>query len=144
MLTIDGFEFELADFEKSATATKQNIDNTLKGDDIKDFEYLMNIIIKIQKRYGKPIYVNSGFRSLLLNKAVGGARKSQHLSLEDEAASDLTTGNRAENKVLYELIREMVLGQEIDLDQIIDEKNLRWIHISVKRIGNNRKQFLKI
>ena len=29
--------------------------------------------------YGKPIIVNSGYRCIKLNKAIGGAKNSQHL-----------------------------------------------------------------
>jgi hypothetical protein len=141
---IDGLKFELADFEKSAAAKKKGIDNRLEGDDILDYNYLMDIIIKIQSKFGKPIYVNSGFRSKELNKAVGGATKSQHRSLKDEAAADITAGNKLLNKELYSLILQMVNCNEIILDQIIDEKALTWIHVSVKRNGVNRKQFFKL
>jgi len=144
MILIDGLKFELADFEKSATAKRKGIDNTLKGDDILDYQYLMDIIVKIQSKFGKPIYINSGIRTKELNQAIGGAKKSQHLSLGDEAASDITAGNKLLNKELYSLIRQMVNSNEIVLDQIIDEKSLAWIHISVKRIGVNRKQFFKL
>ncbi|MFV0501213.1 MAG: D-Ala-D-Ala carboxypeptidase family metallohydrolase [Bacteroidales bacterium] len=144
MILIDGIRFELADFEKSSTAKRKGIDNRLKGDDILDYQYLMDIIIKIQAKFGKPIYVNSGYRSKDLNKAVGGATKSQHRSLGNEAAADITAGNKLLNKELYSLIRQMVNSNEIILDQIIDEKVLTWIHVSVKRNGVNRKQFLKL
>lgn len=144
MILIDGLKFKLVDFEKSDTAKKKGIDNTLKGDDILDYQYLMDIIIKIQSKFGKPIYINSGIRTKELNQAIGGAKKSQHLSLGDEAAADITAGNKLLNKELYSLIRQMVNSNEIVLDQIIDEKALTWIHMSVKRIGVNRKQFFKL
>lgn len=144
MILIDGLKFELADFEKSSTAKRKGIDNTLKGDDILDYQYLMDIIVKIQSKFGKPIYINSGIRTKELNDAVGGAKKSQHLSLGDEAAADITAGNKVLNKELYALIRQMVNSNEIILDQIIDEKALTWIHMSVKRNGVNRKQFFKL
>lgn len=144
MINIDGLEFELADFEKSATASRIGINNSLQGDDVKDFEFLKDIIVKIQAKYGKPIYVDSGFRSKALNKAVGGVWNSQHRSLGNDAAADITTRNQSDNRQLYEVIRRMVLTNEIVLDQIIDEKNYKWIHISVKRTGINRKQFLKL
>lgn len=144
MITVDGLTFELADFEKSATAKRNGIDNTLKGNDVDDYKTLMDTIVKIQKKYMRPIYVNSGFRSKALNKVVGGVWNSQHRSLGDEAAADITAGSTNDNRMLYEIIRRMVLLNEIVLDQIIDEKGLSWIHISIKRIGINRKQFLKL
>lgn len=144
MIQIDGLKFKLVDFEKSSTANKKGINNTIKGNDVLDYEYLMAIIVKIQKRFFKPIYINSGIRTKELNNAIGGAKKSQHLSLGDEAAADITAGNKLLNKELYALIRQMVKTNEIVLDQIIDEKGLSWIHISARRIGINRKQFFKL
>ena len=144
MFIIDGVTFELADFEKSSTASKNRIGNKLQGNDIADYEFLMDIIVKIQAKFGKPIYVDSGFRSKALNKAVGGVWNSQHRSLGNDAAADITTRNQIDNRQLYEVIRIMVLTNEIVLDQIIDEKNYKWIHISAKRTGINRKQFLKL
>jgi len=144
MINIDGLTFELTDFEKSATAKRNGIDNTLKGNDVDDYTLLMNVIVKIQKKFIRPIYVSSGFRSKALNKAVGGVWNSQHRSIGSEAAADITAGNTNDNKILYETIRRMVLLNEIILDQIIDEKGFSWIHISIKRIGINRKQFLKL
>lgn len=144
MINIDGLTFELADFERSATAKKKGINNNLQGDDINDYELLMSIIVKIQRKYMRPIYVGSGFRSKILNKAVGGVGNSQHRSLSNEAAADITTGSTNDNRKLYELIRKMVIAGEIVLDQIIDEKSFSWIHISVKRTGLNRKQFIKV
>ena len=41
--------------------------------------------------FGKPIHVTSGFRSLAVNKAVGGVPKSQHLLGQ---AADITVLNR--------------------------------------------------
>lgn len=144
MITIDGLTFELTDFERSATAKRNGIDNTLKGNDVDDYTTLMDIIVKIQKKYIRPIYVSSGFRSKALNKAVGGVYNSQHRSLGADAAADITAGNTNDNRMLYATIRRMVLLNEIVLDQIIDEKGFSWIHISIKRIGVNRKQFLKL
>lgn len=144
MVQIDGLTFKLVDFEKSATAKRKGIDNSIKGNDVLDYEHLMAMIVIIQQRFGKPIYINSGIRTKELNNAIGGAKKSQHLSLGDEAAADITAGCQRLNKELYALIRQMVKTNEIVLDQIIDEKGLSWIHISARRIGINRKQFFKL
>lgn len=144
MITIDGKTFELGDFEKSATAKKKGINNAIKGNDVLDYEHLMAMIVKIQQRFGKPIYINSGIRTKELNNAIGGAKKSQHLSLGDDAAADITAGCQRLNKELLDLIKHIVKNGEIVPDQIIDEKNYTWIHISAKRIGINRKQFLRL
>ena len=45
--------------------------------------------------YGKPIRVNSGLRSPVVNRHVGGAPKSQHTKGQ---AADITAGKQEENK----------------------------------------------
>ena len=67
---------------------------------------------------------------------VGGKASSQHLKGE---AADITAGSREENRKLFEYIRE-----NLPFDQLIDEKNFSWVHVSYKRDGNNRKQILKL
>ena len=85
---------------------------------------------------GKPVTVNSGYRCPQLNRLVGGKASSQHLKGE---AADITAGSREENRKLFEYIRE-----NLPFDQLIDEKNFSWVHVSYKRGGNNRKQTLKL
>jgi hypothetical protein len=146
MIHLDGDTFTLSDFERSATAKRLKIENKLEGDDILDYQFLIDkVILPIYKKYQQPIYINSGFRSKLLNEKVGGVKNSQHLSLKDEAAADIDTRKgKAENKVLFDIIADMVRRREIPVDQLIDEKGCRWIHISTKRTGSNRYMILSL
>ena len=86
---------------------------------------------------GRAVHVNSGYRCPKLNSAVGGTRTSQHLTGE---AVDIELGGRtpAENKELYNWIAE-----NCEYDQLINEHNFGWVHISY-RAGCNRNQRLKI
>ena len=86
--------------------------------------------------YRKPIRVTSGFRSLAVNRAVGGVRNSQHTRGE---AADITVNSKEENKKLFELIRD-----NLSFDQLIDERDFSWIHVSYKSEEENRKQVLKL
>ena len=86
--------------------------------------------------YGKPIRVNSGFRSPAVNRAVGGAPNSQHTRGE---AADITVFSKEENKKLFELIRD-----NFNFDQLINERNFSWIHVSYRSEEENRKQVLKM
>lgn len=92
-----------------------------------------NVLNPLREKFGKPIKITSGFRSPELNKAVGGKPTSQHTKGE---AVDITAINKADNKELFELCKTL------DFDQLIDESNLTWIHISYKQ--QNRKQILKL
>ena len=40
---------------------------------------LVNVLEKIRRHFGKPVIVNSGYRTVTYNKSVGGATYSQHL-----------------------------------------------------------------
>ena len=118
------------------TRTSTGLDNTPSKDVQANLEYLVNNVLdKVREIYGKPIKVNSGFRSKLVNKKVGGASNSQHTKGE---AVDITGGNKTENKMIYEIIKN--LGK---YDQLINEYDYSWIHISYKN-GNNRHQELSI
>lgn len=118
------------------TKTSTGLDNTPSKDELTNLEYLVNNVLdKVREIYGKPIKVNSGYRSKLVNKKVGGASNSQHTKGE---AVDITGGNKTENKVIYEIIKN--LGK---YDQLINEYDYSWIHISYKN-GNNRHQELSI
>ena len=49
-----------------------------------------------------------------------------------------TPNTMTENRRLFEL------AKSLDFDQLIDEKNGSWVHISYRRGGNNRKQILNL
>ena len=95
------------------------------------------------KRYGEgndPIYINSGYSSPAVNKAVGGVATSNHL-----------TGCAADIRVLgnEQLVRYATILLDIsdesgeDFDELIFEHNSRtgnyWLHFAVRASGNRRK-----
>ena len=90
------------------------------------------VLEPVRERLGKPIVVNSGFRCPVHNAAVGGVANSQHTKGE---AADITCDD---NKRLAEIIEQ--LGK---YDQLIRYKrpggSIRFIHVSWKRNGVNRK-----
>ena len=54
-------------------------------------------------------------------------------------AADITAGSREENKKLFELIRD-----NLPFDQLIDESNYSWVHVSYVSSSRNRKQILSL
>lgn len=120
------------------TVTHQKLNNTPGLLEIQKLKLLVqNLLDPVREMYDSPIYVSSGFRSLTLNKAVGGATKliSQHTKGE---AADI---DGVDNAKLFNFIRD-----HFDFDQLIWEEgnNLQpaWIHVSYKAKGN-RQQILK-
>ena len=90
-----------------------------------------NVLDRARDAWGKPIKVNSGYRCPTLNRAVGGVSNSQHLTGE---AADITTGTREGNKWLFNYIKDNCV-----YDQLINEQNYSWIHVSYKCNGYNRR-----
>ena len=89
-----------------------------------------------RERYGKPVCVNSGYRCARHNAAVGGVVGSQHM--RGEAADICCSDNERLARIIEEngrydqLIRYMGPGGKI-----------RFIHVSWKSNGVNRKQVLR-
>ena len=86
---------------------------------------------------GKPIMVNSAFRSKMVNDAVGSKDTSQH---RVGCAADIRVPNMTPDEVV-----KAVIASGIGYDQIIREFD-RWTHISVPNDPNGtpRKQALII
>lgn len=128
--------FTIKELSHSDTALARGIDNYPTAEAISNLMKLVNNVLDpLRKKYGKPIYVTSGYRSAILNRSVNGATSSQHRLGE---AADITAGSKEENKRLFEIIKK-----ELPFDQLIDEKNFSWVHVSFRE-GNNRKQVLKL
>lgn len=128
--------FTIEELCKSSTANKLKINNTPNLEVIDNLEKLVKYILDpLRFKYGKPIEVNSGYRCEALNKAVGGSKTSHHLF---GLAADITGKSKIENEKLFNLAQEL----NLPFDQLINEKDYSWIHISYNK--NPRKQVLHL
>ena len=128
--------FSIPELTSSPTATRLGIDNTPAPKVISNLKALVEKILDpLRAAYGRPIHVNSGYRSPALNHAVGGVSTSQHLLGE---AADITANSRDENERLYSLVRSL----RLPVDQAINEHNFTWLHLSYR--PNPRRQFIAI
>lgn len=130
--------FTFEELTKSATASRKGIDNTPDESVKRNLTMLVDKILDpLREAWGAPIIVTSGYRCGRLNKAVGGATKSQHLY--GQAADIRTVSDKpADNKKLFDLIREL----KLPYDQLIDEYGYNWVHVSYS--SRNRRQILHI
>lgn len=96
------------------------------------FALIDNVLDPVRSIYGDKIKVNSGFRSPVVNVKVGGKRNSQHML---GMAADITC---KDNRKLFDIIKD-----NFEFDQLIDECNYSWIHVSFSRKGN-RSQILHL
>ena len=126
----------------SATAERLKLDNTPNEKEKANLVRLvLEILQPVRDKWGRPIVVTSGFRSEAVNKAVGGARNSQHRLGE---AADIKIGSKSQNKALFNFILDMVNKGEIKVGQLIDEYGYSWVHVSLPREGKPNNQVLHI
>jgi len=164
--------FTISEMLKSDTALKMGIWNGATKEHEDNMRALIeNVLDPLRERYGHPIYVSSGYRCPKLNSAVNGAINSQHM--RGEAADIYTKGVGpstgsgtltapqgviagadpqspapmnlvSENLKLARMIAEAGNFDQMILEEV-PENSLepRWIHVSYKRNGWNRKKILK-
>lgn len=133
--------FTLDELTASETADRLGLDNTPPPDAAARLERLAERLLDpVRELWGAPVMVNSGYWSEELNRAVGGAAASQHLRGE---AADITTGSAAGNKRLFGIVAGAMHAGDLEFDQLIDERNYTWLHISY-RAGENRLKILHL
>lgn len=129
--------FSIAELCKSTTADRLGINNKCNQEHVANLTVLVdNVLDPLRTWYGKPLTVSSGYRCPALNKAVKGSNTSQHMSGQ---AADIDTGDRQQNKLLFEYIRK-----NLPFDQLIDESNFAWVHVSYRADDKNRNQVLSL
>ena len=128
---------ELSEVIRSESAKRLGVNNTPTAEHIENLKVLAEKIFQpIRDHFGVPIRISSGYRSAALNKKIGGAKVSQHLSGE---ALDLDNDNTSiTNKEIFDFIVE-----NLDFDQAINEFDYSWVHVSYTTKRKNRKQILK-
>lgn len=131
--------FWLQEFEKSQTATRLGIDNSVPNILIPQIKALaINVLQPVRNQFG-PTTVTSGYRSPELNRAIGGSHKSQHVK---GLAADFEVPGES-NFIVAKWIQDNLV-----FDQLILEghkkfvPNSGWVHCSYNSVGVNRQQAL--
>lgn len=133
--------FKLVEFTRSATAQARHIDNTPNEEQIKNLKFLCdNVLEPLREQFG-PIIIGSGFRCLALNTAVGGVKNSQHKTGE---ACDIHLPSIEVGKKYFEFLKKLPIFDQIIWERDNPRSNHYWIHVSIKRSGNNRKQVIPL
>ena len=125
----------------SNTALRRGIDNIPDDEQLTNMKLLSEKVFEPLRSYvNGPIKINSFFRSVDLNKAIGGSSKSQHCKGQAIDLDD--TFKRSTNAEMYEFIKE-----HLDFDQLIwefgDDNNPNWVHVSYVSAKENRNRCLK-
>jgi len=132
--------FSLIEFTKSQTAERKGIENNPNEiHTIAMVELCHNILEPIRSAFGKPVMINSGYRSVALCEAIGSKSTSQHC---DGEAADIEIYGVSN----YDLAK--YIENNLNFDQLIlecwdgVEPNSGWVHVSYVNDNANRKDVL--
>jgi len=121
------------------TRTNTRIENVPSEAQVENLKRLCGWLERLREKVGKPIIINSGYRSEAVNKAVGGVKSSNHLT---GCAADIhVTG--IEQLVRYAAVLLDISDESQEaFDELLLERSSRgtyWIHFAVRPSGNRRK-----
>jgi uncharacterized protein YcbK (DUF882 family) len=114
--------FTLEELTHSETALRMEWDNTPSAKEIDNLIRLAYLLEQVRKVVGKPIMINSGYRSKQVNESVGSKESSQHRL---GCAADIKVPDMSPKQVC-----EAIKASDIQFDQLIKEFD-SWTHISV-------------
>lgn len=117
-----GKHFTLEEMTRSQAAARRGLDNSPNNKQLDSMKALVrNVLDPLREALGRPVNINSGFRSEAVNKAVGGAPSSQHRFGE---AADITVPG-----MTVEQLVARIRALKLPFDQLIDEFG-SWVHVS--------------
>ena len=130
--------FALNEFTKSVSAIRNGIDNEPTKEHIRNIQLLVKFVLQpLREALGSPIRITSGYRSEGLNKLIKGSKRSQHC--KGQAADiQFKVDGVMDNKLIWEKVIEL----QLPFDQMINEFEFSWIHISYNH-EHNRKSMLE-
>lgn len=115
--------FSLAELTRSEAADRNGWDNTPNEAEIANLRRLAALLQQVKSAVGgKPVMINSGFRSKQVNDSVGSKDTSQHRL---GCAADIRVPGMTPRQVV-----EACIAAGVPFDQIILEFD-SWTHISV-------------
>lgn len=125
--------FYMGEFIYSAKAVERGWDNTPPVEAQTAIRNLVKKLLEPLRVYTRePIAISSGYRSEELNRLVGGVPTSQHV--KGEAADIYTFGS-------FRLL-ENLINSGLNFDQAVLYRSRKFLHVSLKQKGINRRQVI--
>jgi hypothetical protein len=135
--------FSLEELTASDLASRKGWDNTPNDLETQNLKRLAALLEQVRDVVKKPVIINSGYRSKILNDAIGSRDTSQH---RIGCAADIRVPGMTPREVC-----KLIIASGIPYDQLIQEfyeegKPGGWTHISVPDtpIRPNRRSTLII
>lgn len=133
--------FSLGELTVSELAVRNGWDNSPSPQELENLKRLADMLEKVRALLGKPIIINSAYRSKQVNDAVGSKDSSQH---RIGCAADIRVVGMNPDQVC-----RAIIASDIQYDQIIrefydPEKGGGWTHISVPNKPNDYFRYSKL
>jgi len=126
-------------YEECVRTTHESLGNTPSDEALTNLVAVCTELAEPTRTRWGPLYVSSGYRSVPVNSAVGGAPDSAHLYGCALDLVPLTAG------VTVDQIVAWAVKSGLQFDQVIDESTPsghRWVHMAVAHTGAPRLQAL--
>ena len=121
--------FTLGEFTRSKYPEVYNIPS---HEAIANLKRLCVWLEVLREKVGQPIIINSGYRSPQLNRKVGGAPTSNHLT---GCAVDIRTSGYEQAIVFAAILIDYAKESQQEFDELLIEKNRYgaiWLHFAVR------------
>ena len=127
--------FTLEELTASDLATRKGWDNTPNAAEVQNLTRLAHLLEMVRDVLLQPLNISSGFRSKILNDAVGSRDTSQHRL---GCAADFRVTGMTPREVC-----KLIIASGVPFDQLIQEfyeegKPGGWVHISVPNSADGR------
>jgi len=119
--------FTLDEMTASEYAARTGTPNKPGPAEVANLCRLAQTLEQVRDAIGKPIIINSAYRSPAVNAAIGGAHNSAHMR---GLAADIKVGGMTPYEVCQRIMRA-----SIEYDQLILEFGA-WVHIAISDTGN--------
>lgn len=125
--------FTLAELTRSTAAERYGLSNEPPAEAVEALRRLcLEVLEPVRRNFGRPVIVNSGYRSRAVNRKVRGSPRSQHMLGE---AADIEIPGISNGYVAQWIL------EQLDFDQLILENykpgvpSSGWVHVSWRPSG---------
>ena len=124
---------------RELTKTNTGIDNVPNEEQVNNLKRVCQWLERLRSKRNEPIIINSGYRSPQVNKAVGGAPNSNHLT---GCAVDIHVSGMEQLIRYAAILLDISDERHEDFDELLLERSPRgsyWLHFAVRPFGNRRR-----
>ena len=121
------------------TSNHKEVYNIPSHEAIANLKRLCGWLEVLRERAAEPIIINSGYRSPQLNRKIGGAANSNHLT---GCAVDIRVAGMEQALRYATILLDYSDESKQVFDELLIEKNRYgaiWVHFAVRASGNRRK-----